>query len=57
MVPAISDSALQARSAIVWLEQPGSDTLGFTVAGAQQERRGFVVDLANGSTSVRITKS
>ena len=57
VVPAISDSALQARSAIVWLEQPGSDTLGFTVAGAQQERRGFVVDLANGSTSVRITKS
>ncbi|KAF2623398.1 hypothetical protein BU25DRAFT_414403 [Macroventuria anomochaeta] len=57
VVPAVSDSVLQAKSAIVWLEQPGLDTVSFTVADAQQERGGFVVDLASGSASVEITKS
>lgn len=57
VVPAVSDKALQAKSAIVWLEQPGSESGGFTVAGAQQERGGFVVDLASGSADVEVTKS
>lgn len=57
VVPAVSDSALQATSAIVWLEQPGSDAVEFTVAGAQQERGGFLVDLTSGSANVEVTKS
>ncbi|KAJ4342327.1 hypothetical protein N0V95_006977 [Ascochyta clinopodiicola] len=56
LAPAVLDSALQAKSAVVWLEQPGSDTVGFTVSGAQQERGGFVVSLASGSASVDVTK-
>ena len=57
VVAAVSDIALQATSAIVWLEQPGSDTVDFTLAGAQQERGGFLIDLARGSIIVDITKS
>lgn len=57
VLPAVSDSALQAKSAIVWLEQPGLDAVSYTIAGAQQERGGFVVDLATGSANVEITKS
>ncbi|KAF9701446.1 hypothetical protein EKO04_000512 [Ascochyta lentis] len=57
LIPAVLDSALQAKSAIAWLEQPGLDTVGFTVAGAQQERGGFVVSLSNGTASIDITKT
>lgn len=59
LVPAVSDKALQAKSAIVWLEQPAAatDTVGYTVVGAQQERGGFVVDLASGNANVEILKA
>jgi hypothetical protein len=57
VVPAAIDSALQAKSVIVWLEQPGSDSVNFSIAGAQQERGGWMVDLASGSANVEITKS
>jgi hypothetical protein len=57
VVPAVSNSALQAKSAIVWVEQPASDAVDFTVVGTQQERGGFVVDIASGNASVEITKA
>ncbi|KAF1929017.1 uncharacterized protein M421DRAFT_100731 [Didymella exigua CBS 183.55] len=57
IAPAVSDKALRAKSAIVWLEQPGLSTVGFTVAGAKQERGGFAVDLSSGSATVEIIKS
>ncbi|KAJ4987340.1 hypothetical protein SVAN01_07210 [Stagonosporopsis vannaccii] len=57
VVPAVSDKALQAKSAVVWLEQPGADTISFTVVGAQQQRGGFVVDLTSGSANVEIRKA
>ena len=57
VAPAVSEKALQAKSAIVWLEQPGSSTVGFTVAGAKQERGGFAIDLSSSSAMVEITKS
>lgn len=56
VVPAATGTALQAKSAIVWLEQPGSKTGSFSAVGAQQERGGWVVRLANGSASVKIAK-
>ncbi|KAJ8116710.1 hypothetical protein OPT61_g1924 [Boeremia exigua] len=55
--PAVSTKALQAKFVIVWLEQPGADEAGFTVAGAKQERGGFVIDLSSGSANVEVTKS
>jgi hypothetical protein len=57
VAPAVSEKTLQAKSAIVWLEQPGSNNVGFTVAGAKQERGGFAIDLSSGSATVEITKS
>lgn len=57
IVPAVSKSALQAKSTIVWLEQPGLEAVGFTVADAKQERGGYVVDLSGGIASVDITKA
>jgi hypothetical protein len=57
MVPAISRNALQAKSTIVWLEQPGLEAVGFIVAGAQQERGGYVINLAGSSASFDITKA
>jgi hypothetical protein len=57
IVPAVSKNALQAKSTIVWLEQPGLEVVDFTVEGAKQERGGYVVDLAGGGTSVDITKA
>ncbi|KAH6637410.1 hypothetical protein C7974DRAFT_389466 [Boeremia exigua] len=56
LIPAVSTKALQAKSAIVWLEQPASGTVGFAVAGAQQARGGYVVDLKSGSAKIDITK-
>ena len=57
IVPAVSKSALQAKSTIVWLEQPSLEAVEFTVAGAKQERGGYIVDLTGGSASVDITKA
>ena len=57
VIPAALENALQARSAIVWLEQPASDAVGFKVVDAQRERGGFVVDIVSGSASVEVTKA
>lgn len=57
IVPAVSEKALKAKSAIIWLDQPAAAAVGFTIAGAQQERGGYIVDLASGSATVEITKS
>ncbi|KAL1654329.1 hypothetical protein SLS61_002929 [Didymella pomorum] len=57
VAPAVSEKALQAKSTIVWLEQPGSSTVGFAVEGAKQERCGFAIDLSSGSATIEITKS
>jgi hypothetical protein len=56
VIAAATDGALQAKSVIVWLEQPGSDTVGFSVVGAQTERGGWVVELNSGSASLEVTK-
>jgi len=54
VVPAMTKEALQAASAIVWLEQPGSSRVNFSVIGATQARGGWMVDLSNGMANITI---
>jgi hypothetical protein len=54
--PSSTSDALQATTVVVWLEQPGSASAGYSVAGATAGRDGFLIDIATGNSIVRITK-
>ena len=56
VVPAATSGALKARSAIVWLKESGSSTVRFTIVGAKVEQGGWMVDISDAGSSVRITK-
>ncbi|KAL6709813.1 hypothetical protein ACN47E_000598 [Coniothyrium glycines] len=56
VVAAATGTALQAKSAVVWLEKSGSSTPGYTVAGGKAERGGWSVSLAASGTTISITK-
>ncbi|KAF2126546.1 hypothetical protein P153DRAFT_297807 [Dothidotthia symphoricarpi CBS 119687] len=57
VVDSVTEGALKASSAVLWLKKVGSDTAGFTVAGAKTERGGWVVDLVDGKADVKITRA
>lgn len=57
VAPAATDGALQAKEAVVWLKQPVSSTVGFTVTGSEKARGGWLVKLTGDETSVKITKA
>jgi hypothetical protein len=57
VVSSSTSDALQATTVVVWLERPGSTSAGYTVAGATAGRGGFLIDVATGNSTVRITKT
>ncbi|KAL5373590.1 hypothetical protein DPSP01_012591 [Paraphaeosphaeria sporulosa] len=48
---------LQAKSAIVWLKQPGSLSVGYKIDGAKTKRAGWSVDLSSGQATVKVVKA
>lgn len=57
ITPAATTQALQAKSAVVWLAQPGSSDTSFVVSGSTKSRGGWAVDLSSGTAQVKIAKS
>lgn len=54
---AATNEALKAKAAVVWLKQPGSSTVGFSVVGGARSRGGWAVDLSSGVATVKIVKA
>lgn len=54
---AATDKALKADAAVVWLQRPGSNSVGYTVTDAEQERAGWKINLTSGSAKVFIKKA
>ncbi|KAH8702958.1 hypothetical protein GQ44DRAFT_692826 [Phaeosphaeriaceae sp. PMI808] len=52
----ISNRALKATSAIIWLKQPGSDGIGYTINGAQKQRGGWKIDFTSDVVKISIAK-
>lgn len=57
LVPAATDEALQAKSAVVWLKQSGQETASYTVADATASRGGWEVDVTAAGSQVTIAMS
>lgn len=57
IAPGATTAALQAKSAIVWLKQPGSSNVGYTVSGLTKQRGGWAVNFSGGASTVKITKA
>jgi len=51
------DGALKAKSAVVWLKQNEMSEGKFVVGDAENQRGGWVIDLASGRAEVKITRS
>jgi hypothetical protein len=57
VVPAVTDEALRATKAVVWLKQPGSSDLAYKVSGATKTRGGWEMLSSNDVGTVKIEKA